>query len=399
MARREDAFAQSEDDDAGLADDALDSDSVYEGDDSILTARNRMGRRVPPLVVGGLDEGEILAYAPAMVCDRVHWDTVDPFDVHALVTFLREAGLAAWTRQWSDGQHRVWVTEGRGYEARDLIRQWSTDHDVEVVNARVEPGVPFRDLDLIPGSLLPDLIAAAVDWLYPRMQAVRRRVVAELDLVDDEDVRSMMFLFVSDHMDRFDTARAGRNGTLTLLAFLIGKLRTWPSDLARSVYGRGVVADRLTIARAAETIAGREQRDATEVEIADALGISVTDLRRREQAISALAGIRRYRTLTGEDTGDGEAVMVQIADPVDVEADATERVRNAQLTRAIMTAVHDPESPGRRSQDPLALAAIYLSFWEDLSRPEVARELEILPKTVAAAISRVLDSVADSGLS
>jgi len=262
----------------------------------------------------------------------------------------------------------------------------------------VEPGVPFRDLDLIPGTLLPDLIAAAVDWLFPRMVAVRRRVVNELDLVEDEDVWAMMYLFVSDHLDRFDAARSGRNGTLTLLAFLIGKLRTWPSDLARSVYGRGVVADRLTISRAQEEIAGREQRDATEVEIADALGISVTDLRKREQAISALAGMRRYQSIFGDAAQDGEPMRLEIADTADVEEDATERMRNAQLTRAIISAVHDPDATGRRAQDPLALAAVYLSFWEDLSRPEVARELEVLPKTVAAAITRVLDSVAESGL-
>jgi hypothetical protein len=82
-----------------------------------------------------------------------------------------------------------------------------------------------------------------------------------------------------------------------------------------------------------------------------------------------------------------------------VEFNATAHARNAQLTRAIMTAVNDPESGGRRAQDPLALAAVYLSFWEELSRPEVARELDVLPKTAASAVARVLDSVAESGLS
>jgi hypothetical protein len=89
---------------------------------------------------------------------------------------------------------------------------------------------------------------------------------------------------------------------------------------------------------------------------------------------------------------------VQVADDVDVEFDATAHERNAQLTRAIMSAVNNPEAGGRRAQDPLALAAVYLSFWEDLSRPEVARELEVLPKTAAAAVTRVLDSVAEQGL-
>ncbi len=374
---------------------AATEDPATEVDDTIITSTHRIGRRVPNLVVDGLDESEILAYAPPMVCDRVHWDSVDDFEARRV---LPDLGMDAWTRQWSDGQHRVWVPAGRGYEARDLIRDWCERHEVEAVNIRVEAGVPFRDLDRIPGTLLPDLLAAAVDWLYPRLYAVRRKLVADLDLIDDQDVRSMMYLFVSDHADRYDAGREGRNGTLNLLAFMIGKLRTWPQDAARSAYGRNVISDRMVLTRTADEIAALEQRPATEEELAAALRTSVTDLRRREQAISALSGMRNYQSLVSEVPETDLLDSVQVADDVDVEFDATAHDRNAQLTRAIMAAVNNPESGARRAQDPLALAAVYLSFWEDLSRPEVARELDVLPKTAAAAVTRVLDSVASSGL-
>jgi hypothetical protein len=364
-------------------------------DDTIVTATHRVARKVPNLVVDGIDERDILAHAPPMVCDRVHWDTVDPFDAHAL---LADLGMEAYCRQWSDGQHRVWVPEGRGYEAREVIREWCIAHEVEAVNIRVEAKVPFRDLDRIPGTLLPDLVAAAVEWLYPRLYAIRRKIVADLDLIDDQDVRSMMYLFVSDHADRYDAGREGRNGTLNFLAFMIGKLRTWPQDAARNAYGRGVVSDRQTLSRAADVIAATEQRPATEDELAGALRTSVTDLRRREQAISTLAGMRNYQSLVSESSDSDQLDTVQVASDVDVEFDATAHQRNAQLTRSIMAAVNNPGSSGRRAQDPLALAAVYLSFWEDLSRPDVARELEVLPKTSAAAVARVLDSVASAGL-
>lgn len=369
-------------------------------EDLITTASNRTARRVPPLEVDGLTEHEILAYAPPLVCDRVHWDTVDEFDAHRVVPFLCERlDAPVHTRQWSDGQHRVWVPAGRGHEARDLLRAWCAEHEVEELNMRVQCSVPFRDLSLIPEPLLPDLVAAAVDWLFPRLHAVRRRLVADLDLVEDDDVRSMMYLFVSDHLDRFDADREGRNGQLTLLAFLIGKLRTWPQDAARQAYGRGVVGDRLALARAAEAIAVTENRPATEEELAAALKTSVADLRRREQAIDTLSGMRNYRSLSVDSNDDdGPARHLDVADEADVEFDATTHARNAELTRAILSAVHDPEGSGRRAQDPLALAAVYLSFWEGLSRPEVARELDVLPKTASAAVTRVLDSVAEAGL-
>jgi hypothetical protein len=41
---------------------------------------------------------------------------------------------------------------------------------------------------------------------------------------------------------------------------------------------------------------------------------------------------------------------------------------------------------------------VYLTFWEGLGRSDVARELEILPKTVAASVGRVLEQVQSADL-
>jgi hypothetical protein len=194
-------------------------------DDVIVTANNRLGRKVPNLVVRGMDEREILGHAPAMTCDRVHWDTVDDFDARLLVGDL---GMTAYTRQWSDGQHRIWVEEGQGYEARERIRAWCTAHGVEAVNLRVEAKVPFRDLDRVPQPLVPELITAALEWLYPRSHAIRSKVVADLELLDADDVRSMMYLFISDHLDRYDA----------IVRAATARSTCWPSSSASSAHGR-----------------------------------------------------------------------------------------------------------------------------------------------------------------
>ena len=73
---------------------------------------------------------------------------------------------------------------------------------------------------------------------------------------------------ISDHADRYDAGREGRNGTLNFLAFLIGKLRTWPQDAARQAYGRNVMSDRVALSRAIDVIAASEQRAPTEAELA-----------------------------------------------------------------------------------------------------------------------------------
>ena len=170
---------------------------------------------------------------------------------------------------------------------------------------------------------MPELISAALDWLYPRSHAIRPKVVADLELVDADDVRSMMYLFISDHLDRYDADREGRNGTLNLLAFLIGKLRTWPQDLTRTAFGRNVVSDRIALHRAVDGVAAVEHRGATEVERADALRTTVTDLRKREQAIATLSSLRNYQSLTAGAPDDGVLDTVQVASDEDVEERAT----------------------------------------------------------------------------
>lgn len=364
-----------------MADDLLD-------DDVILTARNRLGRKVPDIVVRGMHERDILAMAPAAICDRIHWDTVEPFDIAPL---LADLGPQARTRQWSDGQHRVWVPAGAGFETRERIREWCVRMEVEPVNLRVEQNVPFRDLDAIPDGLFPAMVAACVDWLYPHTYAVRHKIVAELDLIDDEDVRSLMYLFIHDHADRYDADRQGRNGTLNFTAFMFGKIRTWPQDAARTRFGRAVVSDRIALHRARESSLTTFGRDATEGERADALGVSVTELRRREDAISTLSSMRNYQELLGGD-GDLDAWSgVQVAADVDVAEEAISYERDAAVTRAIIDAVSHPMPGSRREQDPLALAAVYLTFWEGLNRADVARELDVLPKSASAALSRVME--------
>lgn len=369
--------------------------SALQADEWIIASTHRVGHRLPNITVRGLNEREVFAFAPTLTCDRVHWDTADEFDARRV---LPELGSGAYSRQWSDGQHRVWVPAGEGHAARETIRQWCVEHDVEPVNMRVENKVVFRDVDLIPEGLLPELVAATVDWLFPRSYAIRRKIVADLDLIEDEDVRSMMFLFVHDHVDRFDSGREGANGTLNFTAFMMGKLRTWPQDAARTAYGRAVVSDRVAVTRAAQAVADAELRSSTEGDRASALGTSVTDLRRREAAISTLSNLRNHRSLTVGAFDSDEADAVEVSSDVDVEADATGYDHRAAVTRAVMAAVNNSSARGRHAQDPLALAAVYLSFWEGLSRPQVARELEVLPKTANAAVNRVLEQVKGADL-
>ena len=240
--------------------------------------------RIPDLVVDGMPEQAILADAPVMTCDRLHWDG-PALDLHALAGALP---MRAWTRQWSDGRHRIWVEQGLGPVARERIAEATPARGL-----RIDSAVSFRDLDGIPRGRVPALIEAAVAWLYPRTLPIRRKLVADLDLVEDEDVRPMMYLFVWDHLDRFAPRHGGRMGPLILCAFLLAKMRTWPQDASRAAYGRTVVDDQQAVNRAFESFVHAHHRVPTEAELAQACGVEVAELRRRRRNADAVH--RRHR--------------------------------------------------------------------------------------------------------
>ncbi len=371
------------------------SESIALGEDSIVTATHRLGRRIPDMVVGDLTERDILAMAPAMVCDRVHWSTTGQMNLSALMADLP---LETRTRAWSDGQSRIWVNEGEGQQARKLIRQWCDDHGLEVMNMRVEASVPFRDVDSIPGDLLGQLLLVTTDWLYPRTYAIRRKLVADLELIDDDDTRSMMYLFISDHADRFDADRIGRNGTLNFASFMLGKLRKWPQDAARAAWGRTLIDDHMHLNHAIDESMATLHRRPTESELADRMKTTVGDLRKREIAVAEVAGMRNYDSIVSGSMGE-ESEGVDAADTIDVADDSTSFQLDAMLTKAIIDSVMSPASTrGTSPADPMALAAVYLSFWGELSRQELAAELGVLPKTAAAAVQRVVTQVGAAGI-
>jgi hypothetical protein len=377
----------------------MNQESIQDGlepNDLIVKANNRVGRKIPNLVVDGRDETEILSLAPCVLTDRVHWATINEFDAKVI---LPDLAMTAFSRQWSDGKHRIWVPEGRGYEARELIRSWCIDHEVEPINLRVETSVPFRNVDAIPDELFQKLVLATVDWLHPRCYAIRKRIVADFGLIDDEDLRPMMYIFVSDHADRFDDNRVGKNGTLNFASFMLGKIRKWPQDAARSLYGRGLIDDQMHINQVIDKTIAEKHRKPTEAELANSLQISVEDLRERQQAVAEYIGIRFHNTIvSGADYDDVDSVDVM--SEVNLELEATGLIFDATLTKAIVAAVNCQQTGrGKGHPDALGLAVVYLTYWGELSRQEVAAELCVLPKTAAAAAQRVLNAVGTPDLS
>ena len=370
-------------------------ESIELSDDSIVTSTPRVDHRIPDMLVGNLTEREILAMAPSMVCDRIHWSTPEPMSLTALISDLP---FQARTRAWSDGHSRIWVDEGHGQQAREFIRRWCEERDIEFVNMRVESGIPFRDVGSIPGDLFAQLLLATTDWLYPRTYAIRRKLVADLELIDDDDTLSMMYLFISDHADRFDSDRVGKNGTLNFASFMLGKLRKWPQDAARAAWGRTLVDDHMHINRAIDDSIATRHRRPTEAELAARMKTSVSDLRKRECAVAEISGMRNYESIiTGSMGEDFEGV--DTADSVDVALDSTSFQVDAMLTKSIIDSVKSPMAArGTSSADPMALAAVYLSFWGELSRQELAAELGVLPKTAAAAVQRVITQVGAAGV-
>ena len=128
--------------------------------------------------------------------------------------------------------------------------------------------------------------------------------------------------------------------------------------------------------RAYEVFVHTHHRVPTEAELAEACGIDVPDLRRRRRNATCLARTR-FTDVIGDEAHE-------IADDVDVAQVALRFAQDAELTRDLMQA----------APSPLALAATYLSFWQEQSRMQIADTLRVSPKVAGAAISRTVTKLA-----
>lgn len=356
----------------------------------IRTATDRVGMRIPDLVIDGRSEHEILAAAPVLTCDRVYFTTDREVDIQQIADRLP---MKAYTRAWSDGTHRIWVDAGNGDAARTGIKKILADLEVEVSNARIDRSVGFRDLSEIDGTLIGELTSACANWLYSRSGNIQARIVAEIEELDEADMLGMLYLFVHDHLDRFDGERVGKNGRVNLTAFMYGKLRNWPQDLVRARYGRTLIDDRVALHRIDDEIAREHGRTATIHDRARALGVSVTDLHQREGTLLALNSLS-----IDEAHEDGHQVLSIADDEADTERQGMEADAQAELTRRMLDAVHQPGSTKKRDQNPLGLVSMYLLCWEDQNRAQIAETMEVMPKTVTAALSRVTEGMDKEGL-
>jgi len=108
--------------------------------------------------------------------------------------------------------------------------------------------------------------------------------------------------------------------------------------------------------------------------------------------------MRNYDSIISGGMGE-DSVGVDAADCVDVSRDGTSFQVDAMLTKAIIDSIMTPTSSrGISPADPMALAAVYLSFWGELSRQELAAELGVLPKTAAASVQRVTSQIGTAGI-
>jgi DNA-directed RNA polymerase specialized sigma subunit len=142
--------------------------------------------------------------------------------------------------------------------------------------------------------------------------------------------------------------------------------------------------DRAALGKLAAAIAAQEGRAATEAERAEALGVGITELRKREEAVQGLMRLRHMDPILEPDD-----VQMASSTDRDVADEALDAILRSDLTRELLRAV----DPGDGRADPLGLAAVYLGFWEGLGRSEIADELGVSPKTVSSAMARTLRDI------
>lgn len=348
-------------------------------------------------------EDEIIAMATLIdPADRLHYhadkdgELLNPTLVLPYLTPL----FPAWTRQRSDMQGRIIVEAGNGEAAKQVLLEWAKEHNAPMpAGLRVESkGVSFLDVAAIPEDLRNGLVLGVMDaiWGLPAMAKIRGQIVADHDLVGDEDVWSMLYEFINDLFDQFNNTRESKMGThLNLTAFVWGKLKNWPQDLLRRSRGRGFVDTQVSINKAIDEFKSDNHRSPSTRELATHLSMTVDDLLAKQRMSETFTAMSFAAPLVSAFDGNDEDRSYVLADEAaDTEAAAVMRSRNAALSRAVITAAktRDKKS-GPEYVDPIALTITHMTVWGEQSNSDVAVTLGVTQRAVTKAFSRLSDEV------
>ena len=241
---------------------------------------------------------------------------------------------------------------------------------------RIERALRRRDLNDLPGDFLTDLYRTSFGPAKSRLSASMSSL--KVLVPEQSDIDQLIRLWILEAAAKFDADKG-----VPFVGYLANVLPKWVQNLNRASYGRTAADHELKHQRATSAFQQDHHRLPTEAELAHALDVDLSTVRRNRVNLSVLSGLRHQTPLMMADEGGYEPVGDE-----DTEGDVLGDESDTLLSHALIQSTLVGKDP-----NPVGLLAIYFSTWGEWTKSDLARIGGTSVRSLNARITEAEDAV------
>lgn len=300
-------------------------------------------QQMTPRYFGGILEDDGWIHAPLMECHLVHFKASPN---------LTKANLASLTNEPSnminineDGLYKIYSSSKA--ETYNRVKELKAEFpEFNISGIRLEADLRRRHLDDLPSQYLSDMCKHYGQFAKVLLRAQISSIKKHLP--EEDDAQQQIYLWVIEAIKRYDDATC-----IPFAAYLGTSIRKWVYDLNRKAYGRSIADKELRHSRAVNEFRAREERNPTNEELAQILGLSVEETGREKEDINTVVNLRNQKAIEYED------FEMPLPSEEQTDAHLDMMLESTILSASLTTASKLPN--GKRNI--AGLVAIYYETW------------------------------------
>ena len=300
-------------------------------------------QQMTPRYFGGILEDDGWATAPLKECHLVH------FKASSNLTKARLASLTGEPNNMininEDGLFKIYSSTKD--ETYNRIKEMKLEYpEFHISGVRLEADLRRRHLEDLPSRYLSDMCKHYGQFAKVLLRAQISSIKKHLP--DEDDAQQQIYLWVIEAIKRYDDATC-----IPFAAYLGTSIRKWVYDLNRKAYGRSIADKELRHSRAVNEFRAREERNPTNEELAEMLGLSTEEIGKEREDINTVVNLRNQKAIEYED--------FELPLPSEEQTDAhlDSMLESTILSASLTTASKLPN--GKRNI--AGLVALYYQTW------------------------------------
>lgn len=265
-----------------------------EGWRSVSETLDRDNKLYQPRYFGRVLEDDGWLQAPLHTLDLIHFRPSGSLTKQELLDFTQLPFAAIQIDE--EGLHRIFTVDGET-TYRQLKQAQEDEPRWGITSLRLEKNLKRRDLAELPPGFLNDLCRYYGNFAKVLLRNKMSSVLKHIP--DPDDIQQQIYIWIIEAVERYDAQTSIPFG-----AYLGTSLDKWVFNLTRRANGRSVADMELKHVRAANAFRNENDREPTQDELAQVLGMTVENTRKEINLISTVANLRNTSALYTPDDNE-----------------------------------------------------------------------------------------------